>query len=86
MSLFRGVEFVADRETKKPFKPDRQVSETVFDRGAVDSGLLVYPTAGIIDGIHGDGVIISPAYTASLEDIEEVVIRFKRAVVSVFGS
>lgn len=82
--LFIGVEFVEDRATKEPFAPNRQISEEVFNRGSQENGLFVYPTSGIVDGIHGDGVIISPAYIVTRDEIEEIVARFKSAVVSLF--
>ncbi|MEO0400390.1 MAG: aminotransferase class III-fold pyridoxal phosphate-dependent enzyme [Pseudomonadota bacterium] len=84
--LFNGLEFMEDREKKKPFAPDREVSELVFLKAAQENGLLVYPTSTMIDGIHGNGIVIAPAYTVSREDIDEIVLRLKRSIVSVLGS
>jgi adenosylmethionine-8-amino-7-oxononanoate aminotransferase len=76
---FLGVEFVADRATKRPFARERGLS---FDIGrrAFDAGLICYPCAGNVDGTNGDTVILAPPYNASDAELEEILSKLTRAV------
>jgi adenosylmethionine-8-amino-7-oxononanoate aminotransferase len=57
--LFRGIELVADRESKAPFDPDRGLAAKV-KKAAFAEGLICYPMAGTIDGRRGDHVLLAP--------------------------
>ena len=54
--LFIGVEFVADRETKKPFDPAKKTHNKV-QAMAMELGLLCYGMGGTIDGRRGFTVL-----------------------------
>src|SRR5690606_23604021 len=54
--LFRGMEFVADRDGKEPFDPARQVAARL-KAAAMAEGLVCYPMSGTIDGRRGDHVL-----------------------------
>jgi adenosylmethionine-8-amino-7-oxononanoate aminotransferase len=58
-----GVEFVADRETKAPFDPDREVAHRIYE-AALDEGVYTYPGTGSVDGIAGDHLMLAPPLTA----------------------
>ncbi len=73
--LFIGVEFVADRETKKPFDPALKTHNKV-QQAAMDNGLLCYGMGGTIDGRRGDHVLIAPPYNLNESQQEEVVEKF----------
>ena len=77
--FFVGVELVQDRRTRQPFPAERALS---FDIGAhaFADGLICYPCAGNVDGDTGDTVIIAPPYNASDAELEEIVVKFERAV------
>ena len=77
--FFVGVELVQDRRTQQPFPAARALS---FDIGAhaFADGLICYPCAGNVDGDTGDTVIIAPPYNASDAELEEIVVKFERAV------
>jgi len=83
--LFFAVEFLADRATKRPFAPERQFSARV-GREALERGLAIYPSAGTIDGTHGDHLIIAPPYIARAEDIERIVSRLGVAVTAALAN
>jgi adenosylmethionine-8-amino-7-oxononanoate aminotransferase len=70
--LFIGIELVADRETKEPYDPNLKLCEKVRDT-AFDNGLIVYPTPGNVDGVRGDQMIVSPPYTATRDELDEIV-------------
>ena len=63
---------MADRETKEPYDPNLKLCEKVRDT-AFDNGLIVYPTPGNVDGVRGDQMIVSPPYTATRGELDEIV-------------
>ena len=77
--LFRGVELVADRATKEPFDPKRQLNGRI-KREAMDRGLMVYPMGGTIDGVRGDHVLLAPPFIVEERDVDEIVSRLGEAV------
>lgn len=70
--LFIGLEFVADRATKQPFEPEwgfhRRLGQAAFE-----SGLIVYPMGGTVDGRRGDHVLLAPPYTITKAQIARLV-------------
>jgi adenosylmethionine-8-amino-7-oxononanoate aminotransferase len=68
LGLLLGVEFVADKKTKRPFAPEKTFSARVGQE-AMKRGLLVYPMQGSIDGIHGDHLLIAPPAILTKEQI-----------------
>jgi adenosylmethionine-8-amino-7-oxononanoate aminotransferase len=76
--LLAGVEFVADKETKRPFDASLRVAETVA-RYALEEGVLVYPCSGGSDGI-GDHLLVMPAFVTPPELFGEAAARLARAV------
>ncbi len=77
--LFRGVELVADRETKAPFDPARKVAAKV-KAAAFEAGLICYPMAGTIDGRMGDHVLLAPPFIISEDEIDMLVDRLAGAI------
>jgi adenosylmethionine-8-amino-7-oxononanoate aminotransferase len=77
--LFQAIELVADRARRDPFPPDRALHSRI-KRSALDLGLAVYPSAGTIDGLRGDHVLLAPPYTSTAEEIELIVDRLGQAV------
>jgi adenosylmethionine-8-amino-7-oxononanoate aminotransferase len=77
--FFAGIEFVADRETKKPFDSAKELANRI-GRAAARDGLLCYPSMGNVDGIRGDTVILAPPYNATAGELEEIIQIFGRAV------
>ncbi len=70
--LFRGLELVADRETKAPFDPALKLSARI-KRAAMDNGLICYPGGGTIDGRVGDHILLAPPFIIADSQIEELV-------------
>ncbi len=77
--LFIGLEFVKDRDSREPFDPALHVNATL-KRLAMDNGLLCYPMGGTIDGRRGDHVLLAPPFIVSEDEIDEIVLRLRRAV------
>jgi len=77
--LFRGVELVADRATKKPFDPELKLHAKVKSE-AMREGLLCYPMGGTIDGVTGDHVLLAPPFICTEAQIDEIVDKLARAI------
>jgi adenosylmethionine-8-amino-7-oxononanoate aminotransferase len=77
--LFRGIEIVADRETKEPFDPARKTHAKI-KKEAMARGLLSYTMGGTIDGLRGDHVLLAPPYIIQPEEIDLVVERIAAAI------
>jgi adenosylmethionine-8-amino-7-oxononanoate aminotransferase len=80
IGLMWGVEFVADRDSKAPFPPERhfarQVAEAAFARG-----LIVYPGSGCVDGTAGDHLTLGPPFVITEGQMDEMVALLRQASV-----
>ena len=77
--LFRGIELVADRDTKTPFDPSRKIHAKI-KRQAMARGLISYPMGGTIDGIHGDHILLAPPYIISPNEVDLIIERIAAAI------
>ena len=77
--MFRGVEFVEDRETKRPFDPDRKVAARLKAK-ALENGLICYCMSGTIDGHKGDHVLLAPPFTCTEGQIDELVEKLSKSL------
>ncbi|MEO8277374.1 MAG: aminotransferase class III-fold pyridoxal phosphate-dependent enzyme, partial [Thermoanaerobaculia bacterium] len=77
-----AIEFVADRATKQPFARADRFAERVTE-AAFANGLIVWPNAGNVDGTNGDLVILAPPFTATEDELEEIVRRLDRTLSAV---
>ena len=78
--LMIGLEFVADKQQRTPFDAEKDVTSLIVNQ-AFDKGVLVMPGApGLIDGIAGDHIAISPPYTISESEIDEIVQVLKETI------
>jgi adenosylmethionine-8-amino-7-oxononanoate aminotransferase len=76
--LFRGIELVADRETKAPFDPSRGVAGKI-KKAAMAAGLSCYPMSGTIDGVRGDHVLLAPPFIMQDAHVDEIVGKLGKA-------
>lgn len=82
--MFRGLEIVADRETKAPFDPERAIHKQIKS-AAFEAGLVCYPMGGTIDGRSGDHVLLAPPFIIEERQIDELVEKLHMAIESVLG-
>ncbi len=82
---FIGVEFVADPKTKEPFPAALGVCGRIVRAAAADDGLLCYPSPTNVDGVNGDTTILAPPYNTTDEELEEIAVKYGRAVRKVIG-
>jgi adenosylmethionine-8-amino-7-oxononanoate aminotransferase len=79
IGLLRGVEFVSDKQSKKPFAPELNFAGKV-GAAALRRGLLVYPMQGCVDGILGDHLLIAPPAVITAEQVDWSVDQLKNAI------
>ncbi len=77
--LFRGLELVADRESKTPFDPGHRLHARIKAL-AFEDGLICYPMGGTIDGRRGDHVLLAPPFIIETAQIDELVTKLARAI------
>ncbi len=82
--LFRGIELVADRETKEPFDPARGVAGKI-KKAAFEAGLICYPMSGTIDGRRGDHILLAPPFIIEDAQLDELTDKLDAAITGVIG-
>ena len=78
--LLTGIEFVADKEKRTPFDPEQKVTSMVVNL-AFEKGVLVMPGApGLVDGVAGDHIAISPPFTITESEVLQIVDVLKETI------
>jgi adenosylmethionine-8-amino-7-oxononanoate aminotransferase len=77
--LFRGVEIVADKDSKAPFDPGLGIAAKL-KKACFADGLMVYPMSGTIDGQHGDHALIAPPFIIDDSHVAEIVGKLGTAI------
>ena len=75
--LMTAIEFVKDQKTKEPFPRKGKFAERVID-SAFESGLVLYPGTGFVDGINGDMVMVGPPLIIEENQIDEIIDILKK--------
>lgn len=82
--LFRGIELVADRDSKAVLDPGLKTHAKI-KKAAMARGLMSYPMGGTIDGVRGDHILLAPPYIISAEEVDLIVDRITGAIRDVLG-
>ncbi|RLJ41795.1 hypothetical protein BCF46_2765 [Litoreibacter meonggei] len=80
--LFHGIEFVEDRETKRPFAPERALHKAL-KKETFEAGLICYPMGGTIDGKQGDHILLAPPFIMEDRHIDEIISKLQTAIARV---
>jgi adenosylmethionine-8-amino-7-oxononanoate aminotransferase len=83
--FFMGIEFVADKATRKPFAAAANVAGRIGD-AAFTNGLITGAGKGSIDGVLGDHLNLAPPFICQEEDLEEIVDILKASIQKVQDS
>ena len=67
-----------DRDSKKPFDPARGIAKAL-KKAAFEAGLVCYPMGGTIDGVHGDHILLAPAFIIEDAHVDEIVAKLQIA-------
>lgn len=76
--LFRGIEIVENRETKKPFGPERKINKKI-KAAAFEAGLICYPGGGTADGKNGDHILLAPPFIINESHVAEITEKLEIA-------
>ncbi len=77
--LFRGIELVEDKRSKRPFEPARHIAWKVHE-AAFEDGLIVYYSQGCADGARGDVVMVGPPFVLEEQHVAEITNKLARAI------
>jgi adenosylmethionine-8-amino-7-oxononanoate aminotransferase len=77
-----GVELVDPRDGES-FLPDDLDAAALVEQAALDNGLLIVATHSTADGYAGDQVLLAPAFTATDEELAEMLQRLRSAIAAV---
>jgi len=69
--LMVGLEFVADRETRRAFPRSARLTEAIVG-AARRRGLLVYPGTGNANGTDGDLILLGPPFIVTDEELVRI--------------
>ena len=69
--LLAGVEFVKEKEGKKPFPRKKKYVENFISR-AVEKGLILWPNIGQADGVDGDLILLAPPFIITQKEISQI--------------
>ena len=82
--LFRGIELVADRDTKEPLDPTLKTHAKI-KKEAMTRGLMCYPMGGTIDGVYGDHILLAPPYIIQPDEVDYIVEKISDTIRAVVG-
>ncbi|MFM9384441.1 aspartate aminotransferase family protein [Pseudomonas sp. UV AK001] len=77
--LFRGIELVADRQSKMPFDPALKLHARI-KKAAMSEGLMCYPMGGTVDGQYGDHILLAPPFIIDASHIDEIAQKLAKAI------
>jgi hypothetical protein len=84
IGLLWGVEFVADKASKRAFAPELNFAGRV-GQAAAKRGLMLYPMQGCVDGLAGDHLLIAPPAVITAEQIAWAVEQLSTAIAEAAG-
>jgi 4-aminobutyrate aminotransferase-like enzyme len=72
LGLMVGFEFVQDQATKDPFPAQLKLA-SLFEKAALNNGLITYPCTGSIDGVAGDMILLAPPLIITPAQVAEML-------------
>ena len=78
--MFRGIEFVSDRQTRKPFPVSVGLTQRICDRAYEKGLILIGGMPGCADGVDGDQLQLSPALIITEAEIDQAVERLRQSI------
>jgi hypothetical protein len=84
IGMMWGVEFVRDKQTLTPFPRSAKVTEKLW-QALFEQGVLLYQSVGMA-GTDGDGLIVSPPFVITEDEIDRVADSLRGALRSVLNA
>ncbi len=82
--LFRGIEIVADKETKIPFPDERQITKRL-KQATMKHGLICYPGGGSFQDNLGSSILLAPPFIAQQTHVDQLVDKLRAMFTDVFN-
>jgi len=70
--LFRAIEFVADRQSKKPFTDELKITGRL-KQASMKHGLICYPGGGSMQDTLGSHILFAPPFIAKTAHIDQLI-------------
>ena len=83
LGMMRGIELVANRETKAPFAPSLKAAALVTEE-CMKRNLVIYPGTGQIGGVAGDQLLFAPPLISTKEEMDTMIDRLLDALKASF--
>lgn len=83
--LFRGIEFVADKDTKTPF-PDEAKITKALKAATMRHGLICYPGGGSFQDGLGSHILLAPPFILQEEHIDQLIAKLRLIFDEVFDA
>jgi adenosylmethionine-8-amino-7-oxononanoate aminotransferase len=77
--LMVGFEFVKERHTRETYPPNLKVS-ALFEKAALNNGLVTYPCTGSLDGVMGDMILLAPPLIITSAQVEEMLQKIDQSI------
>jgi adenosylmethionine-8-amino-7-oxononanoate aminotransferase len=84
LGMMWGIEFVRDRGALTPFPRSAKVTEKLW-QALFEQGVLLYKSVGLA-GTDGDGLIISPPFVITEDEIDFVIEKLRAALRSALNA
>jgi adenosylmethionine-8-amino-7-oxononanoate aminotransferase len=84
IGMLYGIELVKDKATKESFGVKEKVWDKFSWHAQESEGLITWPNSGNQEDERGDIICIAPPLTITRTEIDDLVIRFERALDSYF--
>lgn len=81
--LLRAIEFVEDRDTKRPFAKGAQLARRLRDV-AMSRGLICYPSGGDTAAGHGCHILLAPPFIVEKHHIDQMIGKLDSVLREVF--
>ncbi len=81
--LFRAIEFVADRQSKKPFADELKITGRL-KQASMKHGLICYPGGGSMQDTLGSHILFAPPFIAKTAHIDQLIGKLSLVFEDVF--
>jgi len=78
-----GIEIVADKKTRMPFKRSLKITEGLWE-ALFEKGYITYKSTGLA-GVDGDALVIAPPYIIGDDDMEMLIQAIKSTFIEFFN-
>ena len=79
--LLWGVELAKDKKSKECFDPKEKMTARLVDICFMN-GLIVYPSAGFINGLQGDSIMLSPPLIITEKEIDYLFELLEKSIIN----